>query len=66
VEHIEAAIEETGMGQRVAPAPAICFLDMVGYTRLTVVQDGDYFGRTVNLAARIAGQAGCRSGLGHR
>jgi adenylate cyclase len=23
-----------------------------------VVQDGDYFGRTVNLAARIAGQAG--------
>jgi adenylate cyclase len=23
-----------------------------------VFQDGDYFGRTVNLAARIAGQAG--------
>jgi adenylate cyclase len=23
-----------------------------------VIQDGDYFGRTVNLAARIAGQAG--------
>jgi adenylate cyclase len=134
VEHIEAAVEETGMGQRVEQPPAICFLDLVGYTRLTeeqgddaaaeiaanlaeltqraarahgglpvkwlgdgvmfyfkrpreavrsalemvrqapaaglppahvgihagpiVVQDGDYFGRTVNLAARIAGQAG--------
>jgi adenylate cyclase len=133
VEHIEAAVEETGTGQRVAQPPAICFLDLVGYTRLTeeqgdeaaaeiaatlaelthraararggrpvkwlgdgvmfffkrprqavrsalemvqqapaaglppahvgvhagpiMVQDGDYFGRTVNLAARIAGQA---------
>jgi adenylate cyclase len=134
VEHIEAAVEETGLGGRVEQPPAMCFLDLVGYTRLTeergddvaaevaanlaeltqraarargglavkwlgdgvmfffkrpaaavlsalemvrqapasglppahvgihagpiVVQDGDYFGRTVNLAARIAGQAG--------
>jgi adenylate cyclase len=134
VEHIEVAVEESGMGQRVEQPPAICFLDLAGYTRLTeehgddaaaeiaanlaeltqraarargglpvkwlgdgvmfffkrpreavlsalemvrqapaaglppahvgihagpiVVQDGDYFGRTVNLAARIAGQAG--------
>jgi adenylate cyclase len=134
VEHIEAAIEEAGMLRRVEQPPAVCFLDLVGYTRLTeergddaaakiaanlveltqrvasargglpvkwlgdgvmfyfkrpgaavlsalemmreapaaglppthvgihagpvVVQDGDYFGRTVNLAARIAGQAG--------
>jgi adenylate cyclase len=134
VEHIEAAIEEAGMRQRVEQPPAMCFLDLVGYTRLTedqgddaaaeiaanlaeltqraarargglpvkwlgdgvmfffrqpraavlsalamvqetravglppahvgihagpiVVQDGDYFGRTVNLAARIAGRAG--------
>jgi adenylate cyclase len=134
VEHIEAAVEETGVRRRVEQPPAICFLDLVGYTRLTeergddaaaeiaanladltqraartrgglpvkwlgdgvmfffkrpgaavlaalemvqqapaaglppahvgihagpvVVQDGDYFGRTVNLAARIAGRAG--------
>ena len=134
VEHIEAAVEEAGMPRRVEQPPAVCFLDLVGYTRLTeergddaaaeiaadlveltqraarargglpvkwlgdgvmfffkrpgaavlsalemvrdapaaglppahvgihagpvVVQDGDYFGRTVNLAARIAGQAG--------
>jgi adenylate cyclase len=134
VEHMEAAIEEAGIHRRVERPPAMCFLDLVGYTRLTeeqgddaaaeiaanlaeltqraarargglpvkwlgdgvmfffkrpgaavlsalemvqeapavglppahvgihagpvVVQDGDYFGRTVNLAARIAGHAG--------
>ena len=130
VEDIEAAVEETGGLGRPESVPAMCFLDLVGYTRLTeehgdqaaaelaealailvnrssrehggvpvkwlgdgvmvhfrdpagavlaalgmveqlpeaglppahvgvaagpvVVQGGDYFGRTVNLAARIA------------
>jgi class 3 adenylate cyclase len=134
VEDIEAALEDTGMLGRPGRVPAMCFLDLVGYTRLTeergdaaaarlaealavlvgrsarehggvpvkwlgdgvmlhhrepagavlaalqmvaqlpesglppahvgvaagpvVVQGGDYFGRTVNLAARIAGHAG--------
>jgi adenylate cyclase len=134
VEDIEAALEGTGMLGRPGRVPAMCFLDLVGYTRLTeergdaaaaelaetlavlvgrsarahggvpvkwlgdgvmsyfrepagavlaalglvaelpeaglppahvgvaagpvVVQGGDYFGRTVNLAARIAGRAG--------
>jgi class 3 adenylate cyclase len=134
VEDIEAALEETGGPGRPERVPAICFLDLVGYTRLTeergdqvaaelaealailvdrssreqggipvkwlgdgmmvhfhdpagavlaalrmveqlpeaglppahvgvaagpvVVQGGDYFGRTVNLAARIAASAG--------
>jgi adenylate cyclase len=31
-----------------------------------VVQDGDYFGRTANLAARIAGRGRSRSGPGRR
>jgi adenylate cyclase len=133
VETIEAALEETGVLGRPERVPAMCFLDLVGYTRLTeeqgdqaaaelagrlavlvgrstrehggtpvkwlgdgvmvhyrepagavlsalqlvaqlpeaglppahvgvaagpvVVQSGDYFGRTVNLAARIAAQA---------
>jgi hypothetical protein len=35
VEHIEAAIEETGIHRRVEQPPAICFLDLVGSTRLT-------------------------------
>jgi adenylate cyclase len=135
VEHVEAALESSGMGQpRLARPPAMCFLDLAGYTRLTeergdqvaaelattlaglvegvslrhgghpvkwlgdgvmlhfpnpgrgvlaalemvertaeaelpeahvglhagpvVFQDGDYYGRTVNLAARIATHAG--------
>jgi adenylate cyclase len=134
VEDIETALEQTGVLGRPGRVPAMCFLDLVGYTRLTeergdqaaaelagslavlarrssrqhagvpvkwlgdgvmvhfrdpagavlsalrmveelpqaglppahvgvaagpvVVQGGDYFGRTVNLAARIAGHAG--------
>jgi class 3 adenylate cyclase len=133
VEDIEVALEETGVLGRPGRVPAMCFLDLVGYTRLTeeqgdlaaaelaealsvlvgrsarehagvpvkwlgdgvmvhfrdpagavlaalglveefpaaglppahvgvaagpvVVQGGDYFGRTVNLAARIAAYA---------
>jgi adenylate cyclase len=133
VEDIEAALEESGVLGRPERVPAMCFLDLVGYTRLTeeqgdqvaaelaealailvnrsarehggvpvkwlgdgvmihfrdpagavlaalqlveqlpeadlppahvgvaagpvVVQGGDYFGRTVNLAARIAAHA---------
>jgi adenylate cyclase len=133
VEHVETALEEAGALDRPERVPAMCFLDVIGYTRLTeergdqaaaelatslaglvdrsarehagvpvkwlgdgvmvhfrepagavraalgmvrelpeaglppahvgvaagpvVVQGGDYFGRTVNLAARIAGRA---------
>jgi adenylate cyclase len=133
VEDIETALEEAGVVERPERVPAMCFLDLVGYTRLTeergdqaaaalaetlailvnrssrehggvpvkwlgdgvmvhfrdpvgavlaalgmveqlpeaglppahagvaagpvVVQGGDYFGRTVNLAARIAAHA---------
>jgi adenylate cyclase len=133
VEHIETALEEAGVPGRPERVPAMCFLDLAGYTRLTeergdraaaelaaslavraqrssrahggvpvkwlgdgvmfhfrepagavlaslrmveelplaglppahvgvaagpvVAQGGDYVGRTVNIAARIAGQA---------
>lgn len=134
VEAVEATLEKAGLHHTVAEPPAICFLDLFGYTRLTeergdeaaaemaatlgglvqriahdhggrpvkwlgdgvmlyfsqpdaavisalelaesvptarlppahtgiyagpvIVQDGDYFGRTVNTAARIAAHAG--------
>jgi len=134
VESIEDALEDMGLVERLERPPAMCFLDLVGYTRLTeergdaaaaelaaslagvvqgvsqhhggrpvkwlgdgvmfyfpdpargvvsalemveatrdaglppahvglhagpvVRQDGDYFGRTVNVAARISGHAG--------
>jgi adenylate cyclase len=134
VEHVETALEEAGLTPRVARPPAMCFLDLAGYTRLTeergdraaaemaaslsdivtaaageyrgravkwvgdgvmfhfpfpgpavssalemvastpeaglppahvgidagpvVFQDGDFFGRTVNMAARVSDRAG--------
>jgi adenylate cyclase len=134
VESVEATLERCGLYEKVARPPAMCFLDLSGYTRLTeergdqaaaqmatrltrlvhrssqehggrpvkwlgdgvmvyfgrpgeavasaldmvdeassmglppahggidagpvIFQDGDYFGRTVNLAARIAAHAG--------
>jgi adenylate cyclase len=133
IEHMESALEEMGLHERLARPPAMVFLDLTGYTRLTeergdraaadlagqlgdlvqrgarthggrpvkwlgdgvmcyfgeptgavaaalalvedvpksglppahvgvaagpvIAQDGDYFGRTVNLAARLAGHA---------
>jgi adenylate cyclase len=134
IESVETILEDAGLHRTVAEPPAMCFLDLAGFTRVTeergdqaaaemaatlersvqqsvnrrgghavkwlgdgvmlhfaepdlavisalelsdsvpasglpathtgidagpvVVQDGDYFGRTVNTAARIAGRAG--------
>ena len=139
VEHSEAALDEGGLYAKLARPPAMAFLDLTGYTKLTeergdaaaaemarslsslvsstarrhggeavkflgdgvmfyfpdpgqavlaslemvrlteesglppahvgiasgpvIQQDGDYFGRTVNLASRIAGKAGAREVL---
>jgi len=35
IEHVEAAVEEAGLAPRVERPPAMCFLDLAGYTRLT-------------------------------
>jgi adenylate cyclase len=51
VEDIEAALEETGVLGRLERVPAMCFLDLVGYTRLTEEQ-GDQV--AAELAARLA------------
>src|SRR5215217_2411553 len=48
VEDIEVALEETGVLGRPAWVPAMCFLDLVGYTRLTE-EHGD------QVAAELAG-----------
>jgi adenylate cyclase len=49
VNHVEEALEGSGLQQRVPRPPAICFVDLSGYTRLTEEQ-GD------EAAARIAGK----------
>jgi adenylate cyclase len=49
VEDIEAALEDTGMLGRPERVPAMCFLDLTGYTRLTE-ERGD------QVAAELAGR----------
>jgi adenylate cyclase len=51
VEDIEAALEETGVLGRPGRVPAMCFLDLVGYTRLTE-EHGDQV--AAELAERLA------------
>ena len=51
VEDIEAALEDTGVLGRPGRVPAMCFLDLVGYTRLTEEQ-GDQ--AAAELAGRLA------------
>jgi adenylate cyclase len=52
VEHVEGALEATGLYRRLERPPAVCFLDLTGYTRLTE-ERGDQ--AAADLAARLAG-----------
>jgi adenylate cyclase len=51
VNHVEAALEGAGIKGYVPEPPAICFVDLTGYTRLTEEQ-GDRF--AADVAARLA------------
>jgi adenylate cyclase len=48
INHVEEALEGTGLRERVPRPPAICFIDLTGFTRLTE-ERGD------EVAARVAG-----------
>jgi adenylate cyclase len=52
VEHVESALEQAGLYRRLDRPPAMCFLDLTGYTRLTE-ERGDE--AAADLAARLAG-----------
>jgi adenylate cyclase len=52
VEDVEGALEGAGLHRRLDRPPAVCFLDVTGYTRLTE-QRGD--AAAADLAARLAG-----------
>ena len=47
--HVEEALESSGLQQRVPQPPAICFVDLTGYTRLTEERGDD-------AAAQVAGR----------
>ena len=51
VEHVEGALEAAGLYRRLDRPPAMCFLDITGYTRLTE-ERGDE--AAAELAARLA------------
>jgi adenylate cyclase len=51
VEHVEGALEAAGLHSRLDRPPAMCFLDLTGYTRLTE-ERGD--AAAADLAARLA------------
>jgi adenylate cyclase len=61
VEHVEGALDRAGLHSRLDRPPAMCFLDLTGYTRLTE-ERGDQ--AAADLAARLAGLVR-RSALGH-
>ena len=61
VEHVEGALEAAGLYRRLDRPPAMCFLDLTGYTRLTE-ERGDE--AAADLAARLAGLVR-RSALEH-
>jgi adenylate cyclase len=50
-EHVEGALERAGLYRRLDRPPAVCFLDITGYTRLTE-ERGDE--AAADLAARLA------------
>jgi adenylate cyclase len=52
VEHVESALEQAGLYRRLERPPAMCFLDLTGYTRLTE-ERGDE--AAAELAAKLAG-----------
>ena len=52
VEHVESALEAAGLYRRLERPPAMCFLDLTGYTRLTE-ERGDT--AAAELAATLAG-----------
>jgi adenylate cyclase len=49
INHVEEALEASGLQERVPKPPAICFVDLTGYTRLTE-ERGD------EVAAQVAGR----------
>jgi adenylate cyclase len=51
VEHVEGALEAAGLYRRLERLPAVCFLDLAGYTRLTE-ERGDE--AAADLATRLA------------
>jgi adenylate cyclase len=53
VERVETALEEAGLASRLRRPPAVCFLDLSGFTRLTEERGDQAAARTAAELARI-------------
>ena len=51
INHVEEALEGSGLEQRVPMPPAICFVDLTGFTQLTEEQGDEV---AVHVAGRLA------------
>jgi adenylate cyclase len=64
INHVEEALESSGLQQRVPQPPAICFVDLTGYTRLTEERGdaaaAEVAGRLVALVNDISRRRGGR------
>ena len=62
VEHVESTLERAGLYRRLDRPPAVCFLDITGYTRLTEERGdeaaADLAGRLATLVRRSAQEHG--------
>ena len=62
VEDVEAALERAGLFSRLRRPPAMCFLDIMGYTRLTEERGdeaaADLAGKLANLVRRSSQEHG--------
>jgi adenylate cyclase len=63
INHVEEALEESGLQPRVPQPPAICFVDLTGFTQLTE-QRGDQAAAQIagRLAALVNNISGSRGG----
>ena len=55
INHVEEALEASGLQQRVPRPPAICFVDLTGYTQLTEEQGDE---AAAHVAGRLAALVG--------
>ena len=56
INHVEEALEGSGLPERVPQPPAICFVDLAGYTQLTEERGDDVAARVAGRLARLVNE----------
>jgi adenylate cyclase len=56
INHVEEALEGSGLRERVRRPPAICFVDLTGFTRLTEERGDEVAARVAGALAALVGE----------